>query len=185
MAVVSCIAFVLVFHILVWPLRSTFGWRLSVSDNNEGPNSRQFGTGHLFAWVGLVASLLWLLRTAVEVVEVLYAILAIIALVGFTALLVLPWLGVLRVQKVKFWLLCIGLLVIVLLSYLAHEGTIQFNVYQLSNGTAVGPPFLLPPLRFPEYAAYSCGATFGAAFSFLTLHRMGLRFVAPAKRSPS
>ena len=106
-------------------------------------------------------------------------------------LFVLPWTYLLIHRKIRLWPILVGFAVPAAVSYLAQEATIQFNLMKLNSGTAGGIPFLLPPFRMQEYAAFSVTATVVAALNFLMLRRLGIRFqmaktnsLAPARARP-
>ena len=181
----GCVAFILVLHIVAWPLRTMLGWRLiRKGEPDASRNARQFGITNLLAWVGLFASLLWLLKTAAGAPETLYSLLAVLGLMTVSMLLVLPWTYLLVKEKVKLWPVFVSILGVAALSYAADVATFQFNMFQI-NGRSAANSFLLPSFQILEYGSFSGLAMLAAVLNFFALRKMGFRFrtakmVAPA-----
>lgn len=177
MVLAASVALVLVVHIVCWPLRTTFGWRLvRKGDPDAFTNSRQFGITHLLAWVGLSASLLWLLTTAAGGDQLGTAILAVMILAGISLLFVAPWLYLLRKKEVNLWPLAAACGTLAALSYAVQEGIAQFNLYQVANSKSVAAALLLPSFQFQELFGYAGTITLTTFLNLFALRKIGFRF---------
>jgi hypothetical protein len=182
----ASVALILIFHILTWPLRTTFGWRLvRIGDPESLENSRQFRITHLLAWVGFSAALMWLLTTAAAADNLAFAILGLLMLAGISLLFMVPWLYLLRRKNVRFWPLAASLTAFAALCYVAQEGISQFNFYQLTNSKSVAAALTLPSFQFLELFGFVGTITLTTFSNLFALRKMGFRFHAAAWRGTS
>ena len=180
----ASVSLILALHILAWPIRATFGWRLvRKGDPDSAGNARQFGMTHLLAWVGFSAALMWLVTTATGIGELAVAFVVTLLLAAASILFVAPWSYLVIKEKFKYWPIVVTLAALAGLSYAAQEGIAQFNFYQVTNSRSVASALLLPSLQFPEFFGYSGAITLASILNLLALRKMGFRFQAAASHA--
>jgi len=181
----AALSLVLALHIVAWPLRATFGWRLVRKGEAEAAaNARQFGITHLLAWVGLSAALMWLITTANRAGELAVAFAAIIVVAAISILFVAPWVYLLIKQRIRYWPIVATFAAMAAICYVVQEAISQINAYQILNSRSVAAIVLIPSLQFLELFGYSGAITLATVVNLVALRKMGFRFQSAKSGSP-